>query len=193
MAITLTAIAKERKMGKVIRAIFTPYTNEDTIGDVAYELKNIVADSTAIDKEEPTINPVECETSDTPIHENITSGKRTVAITIGSLPDELLIASFGYIKDTLGNLYEPSSYVPAWGQFEFAFDSSVDTIIIPKVKITAKVTGSSLKTGIMQGVMSGTAYNIEKSITVTGSETPLIKEVPFYFKKDGKSAMPTAV
>jgi len=189
---TITAFASKRKLGKLTRVILTVRDSEDELGTgKSYELEDVVADSTNIEQADPTINETECETSDDNIYESVTLGKYSVTLNSAVIPDELLTDAFGYTLSSDGNLYAPASYTAVWCKFEFAFDSSDDTIVIPKVKVNTKVTGASLKTGLVLGAISGTAYKETISVGEEGSETTI--KSPFYIHTDGKASLPAAV
>lgn len=190
---TIAAFAKARKMGKLTRVLFTPRESEDAAGTLSYDLNQVVADSTTIEEEDSTVNSVENEFNEDPILENVILGKCSVTLNSGDLPDELLTSTFGYIKDSAGNIYRPATYSTIWGSFEFAFDSSDDTIVVPKVKVIAKIAGSSLKTGMIQGTIGGTAYQDSFEITLDGDEGTKTIKSALYFKSGGKADLPEAV
>ena len=190
---TIAEIAASRKMGKLTIALLTPRTSETVEGtNASFKLDNLVADTTNIAQADATINKTECETDDNPIFENVSLGSTSVAMDTGDIPDELLVSVFGYKKDTLGNIYAPASYTSVWAKFEFAFDSSADTIVIPRVKVITKVTGSSLKTGMVKGSISGTAYTETLSVTLADGTEASDIETPLFIKKDGKTTMLSA-
>lgn len=188
---TLATIAAGRKLGKLTRVLFTPWTSETDEGDnPSYDLDNMLADSVAINEADPTINSIANETKDEPMFQIPTLGDVTIALSSGEIPNELLESAFGYVIDDDGNAYRPSTYKYVYGKFQFAFDSSDDIIEIPKVMVAANVTGSSFSSNIVLGNISGTAYSKEYSIQ-QGAEAIKYKSA-YVIKKGGKADLPTA-
>lgn len=163
------------KLGGVTQILLTPYA-DGTKGSTTYSLDNIVADTTAITQEEPTTNTVECETRDEPIFENITLGSYTFTAESGDIQDIVLTNCFGFTKGTSGSLYAPSVYKEIWAEIEVVFGDK-GSLVCPKLKMSGNIDASSLKTGMVRGVISGTCYTV--SVT-NGDDDPI--DTPFYFK-----------
>lgn len=169
------------KLGGVTQILLTPYT-DGTKGSTTYSLDNIVADTTAITQEEPTTNTVECETRDEPIFENITLGRYTFSAESGDIQDIVLTNCFGFVKGASGSLYAPSTYKEIWAEIEVVFGDK-GSLVCPKVKMSGNIDASSLKTGMVRGVISGSCYSISINTEESGAgsaTTPT--STPFYYK-----------
>ena len=185
MAITVQTIASGRKLGKLVRVLLTPWDSESVEGtNPSFDLKNIVADTVSIDEADPTINDIECETKDEPVFQIPTLGDVTIALNSGEIPNELLEKVFAYTIDDDGNAYRPSSYKYSYAKLQFVFDSSNDIIEVPKVLVTAKITGTSLSSNMVVGAITGTAYS--KEYTVTKDAGSVTVTSPYAIIKDGK-------
>lgn len=177
MAVTATDTTA-KKLGGVTQILLTPYV-DGTKGETTYSLDNIVADTTAITQEEMTTNTVECETRDEPIFENNTLGRYTVAFESGDIQEIILTNCLGFKKDsTNGNIYAPTTYKENWAEIEVVFGEN-GSLVCPKVKLGGNVDASTLKTGMVRGVISGTCYSVE--ITEGDSSTKTM--TPFYYKE----------
>lgn len=180
MAVTATDTTAI-KLGGVTQIILTPYT-DGSKGSTSYSLDNIVADTTSITQEEPTTNTVDCETRDEPIFENITLGRYTFSAESGDIQDIVLTNCFGFVKGESGSLYAPSTYKEIWAEIEVVFGDK-GSLVCPKVKMSGNIDASSLKTGMVRGVISGSCYSVSITAETSGagsSDTPL--STPFYYK-----------
>lgn len=180
MAVTATDTTAI-KLGGVTQIILTPYT-DGSKGSTSYSLDNIVADTTSITQEEPTTNTVDCETRDEPIFENITLGRYTFSAESGDIQDIVLTNCFGFVKGASGSLYAPSTYKEIWAEIEVVFGDK-GSLVCPKVKMSGNIDASSLKTGMVRGVISGSCYSVSITTEASGagsSDTPL--STPFYYK-----------
>ena len=180
MAVTATDTTAI-KLGGVTQILLTPY-DDGTKGSTSYSLDNIVADTTSITQEEPTTNTVDCETRDEPIFENITLGRYTFSAESGDIQDIVLTNCFGFVKGASGSLYAPSTYKEIWAEIEVVFGDK-GSLVCPKVKMSGNIDASSLKTGMVRGVISGSCYSVSIATETTGqgsATTPLT--TPFYYK-----------
>lgn len=180
MAVTATDTTAI-KLGGVTQIILTPYT-DGSKGSTSYSLDNIVADTTSITQEEPTTNTVDCETRDEPIFENITLGRYTFSAESGDIQDIVLTNCFGFVKGASGSLYAPSTYKEIWAEIEVVFGDK-GSLVCPKVKMSGNIDASSLKTGMVRGVISGSCYSVSITTETTGAgsmTTPIT--TPFYYK-----------
>ena len=169
------------KLGGVSQIILTPYT-DGSKGSTSYSLDNIVADTTSITQEEPTTNTVDCETRDEPIFENITLGRYTFSAESGDIQDIVLTNCFGFVKGASGSLYAPSTYKEIWAEIEVVFGDK-GSLVCPKVKMSGNIDASSLKTGMVRGVISGSCYSVAINTEASGAgsaTTPI--STPFYYK-----------
>lgn len=142
-------------LGGVQQILITPYTAAGALGTDTYSLDQIVADSTSITQEDNTTNAIDSETKDEPIYENITLGRYTVTMNSGDIQSDLLTKIMGFTISG-GNICAPNTYKPVWAKIEAAFNDG--TLVCPKVKISGRIEAASLKTGIVQGIISGTCY-----------------------------------
>lgn len=180
MAITNTDTTA-LKLGGVTQILFTPYA-DGAKGETTYSLDNIVGDTTSITQEEPTTNAIECETKDEPIYENITLGKITFAAESGDIQEAILTNLLGYKKDASnGNLYAPATYVEKWAEIEVVFGDK-GSLVCPKVKMSGNIDASSLKTGMVRGILGGTCYSVE----MTEGDSSTKTMTPFYYKAPAK-------
>lgn len=180
MAVTATDTTAI-KLGGVTQIILTPYT-DGSKGSTSYSLDNIVADTTSITQEEPTTNTVDCETRDEPIFENITLGRYTFSAESGDIQDIVLTNCFGFVKGASGSLYAPSTYKEIWAEIEVVFGDK-GSLVCPKVKMSGNIDASSLKTGMVRGVISGSCYSVSITAEASGqgsTATPIT--TPFYYK-----------
>lgn len=180
MATTTTDVTAI-KLGGVTQIILTPYTGS-TAGSTSYSLDNIVADTTSITQEEPTTNTVDCETRDEPIFENITLGRYTFSAESGDIQDIVLTNCFGFTKGASGSLYAPSTYKEIWAEIEVVFGDK-GSLVCPRVKMSGNIDASSLKTGMVRGVISGSCYStiiVTESTGAGSMEKPIT--TPFYYK-----------
>lgn len=180
MAVTATDTTAI-KLGGVTQIILTPYS-DGTKGSTSYSLDNIVADTTSITQEEPTTNTVDCETRDEPIFENITLGRYTFSAESGDIQDIVLTNCFGFVKGASGSLYAPSTYKEIWAEIEVVFGDK-GSLVCPKVKMSGNIDASSLKTGMVRGVISGSCYSVSITTETTGAgSTTTPVTTPFYYK-----------
>ena len=66
---------------------------------------------------------------------------------------------FGFVKGESGSLYAPSVYKEIWAEIEVVFGDK-GSLVCPKVKMSGNIDASSLKTGMVRGVMSGSCYSV---------------------------------
>lgn len=165
------------KLGGTTQILLTPYA-DGVKGSTTYSLDNIVADTTAITQEEATTNAVECETRDEPIFENITLGRYTFTAESGDIQETVLVNCFGFKKDASnGNLYAPATYKELWAEIEVVFGDK-GSLVCPKVKMSGNIDASSLKTGMVRGIINGTCYSVE----MTEGDSSTKTMTPFYYK-----------
>lgn len=157
-------------LGGVKRIVFVPYV-DGVKGATGFALDDVVADTTSITQDEPETNAVDCETRDEPIYENVTLGSHKFSCESGNIDKDILQYALGYKVSGEGSslkAYAPSSYSEHWAEVEVQFQNG-SSIVVPKIKLSSNIDASSLKTGIVRGIISGTAY----STLVDGVETPL--------------------
>lgn len=154
-------------LGGVQRIVFMPWekdaeSGEWAVADEGFALDNIVADTTAISQDEAETNAIDCETRDEPIYENVTLGSYTFAAESGDISKDILEKVLGFIIKGEGSklrAFAPSTYVERWGEIEVQFSNGT-SLVIPKLKLSSNIDASSLKTGIVRGIIGGTAYSV---------------------------------
>ena len=162
-------------LGGVTRIVFVPWTKAEVTGvwskgTEGFALDDVVADTTSITQDEPETNAVDCETRDEPIYENVTLGSYNFSCESGNIDKDILQNALGYKISGEGSTlkaYAPASYKELWAEVEVQFSNGT-SLVLPKVKLNSKIDASSLKTGIVRGIIGGTAY----STNVDGNDTP---------------------
>ena len=162
-------------LGGVTRIVFvpwvkTPETNVWAKGTDGFALDDVVADTTSITQDEPETNAVDCETRDEPIYENVTLGSYNFSCESGNIDKDILQHALGFKVSGEGSTlkaYAPASYKELWAEVEVQFANGT-SLVLPKVKLNSNIDASSLKTGIVRGIIGGTAY----STKVDGNDTP---------------------
>ena len=162
-------------LGGVTRIVFVPWTKAEVTGvwskgTNGFALDDVVADTTSITQDDPETNAVDCETRDEPIYENVTLGSYNFSCESGNIDKDILQNALGYKISGEGSTlkaYAPASYKELWAEVEVQFSNST-SLVLPKVKLNSKIDASSLKTGIVRGIIGGTAY----STKVDGNDTP---------------------
>lgn len=159
----------------VKKILFTPLTiTESTIteGDVI-ELDSVIADTVELTQEDPETNTIECETSDSPIYETTVLGKYTITMDSADISSTFLENILRFTK--VGNGYAaPSSYVETFAKIEVQMLNM--SLVLPKVSMASKLDASSLKTDVMKGTISGTAYDAKIKVGSTADPvtTPFV-------------------
>lgn len=152
----------------------TPYKNEDEIGDVTYNVVDIVGDTLSFTPDDNTVNAKESEFKDDPLFESITLGKYQFAATCIDFQNDIMAAIYGWETDDAGNAYAPTSYKDKYALIEIGFHNEDAIVVAPKVKMNSKATLASLKTGTGEGSLAGTAYSAE----LNEKATPIAFLVP---------------
>lgn len=177
---TLGTALKLKKVGKIL---ITPYNEDGTeLGTTAYQMDSIIADSTSVTQDDPETNEIQNETLDEPVDTVTSLGKYQFTTTSADVQKELLTAIMGFKEDTSTKiLYAPSAYKEVFAEIRLVFEQG--TIVLPKVKLNNKIEAATLKTGLVQAVIAGTAFSVEKTI----NDSPEL--VAYYFvPKDGTDA-----
>lgn len=152
----------------------TPYKNEDEIGDMTYNVVDIVGDTLSFTPDDNTVNAKESEFKDDPLFESITLGKYQFAATCIDFQNDIMAAIYGWETDAAGNAYAPTSYKDKYALIEIGFHNEDAIVVAPKVKMNSKATLASLKTGTGEGSLAGTAYSAE----LNEKATPIAFLVP---------------
>lgn len=188
MAEIQSMIGKDKVLSGVERIVFVPWEQDTDSGewakaDEGFALDSIVADTTTITQDEAETNAIDCETRDEPIVENITLGSYQFSCESASIAPEILKHCLGFttVVDSNGKLtaaYAPSTYQERWAEVEIMFKQGY-SMVLPKIKLSSNIDGSSLKTGIPRGIISGTAYTTQVSNGKEGADAK-VYETPFY-------------
>ena len=169
MAQIKSKVGENLILGGVKRIVFVPYV-DGVKGATGFSLDDVVADTTSITQDEPETNAVDCETRDEPIYENVTLGSHKFSCESGNIDKDILKYALGYKVSGDGSslkAYAPASYKELWAEVEVQFQNG-SSLVLPKIKLSSNIDASSLKTGIVRGIIGGTAY----STVVDGVETP---------------------
>ena len=150
----------ERRVFTNLKAIlFTPWTNESTIGETTYDLVNIVGDTTSVEQADNNVNEIEHEFSSEPLYENITLGKKSFTCDCIDFQNDVLKNLFGWETTEGGDAFAPITYKDLFCKIEMQFNSTNDIVVLPKVKMNSKVVLSSMKSNVSKGTISGTCYS----------------------------------
>ena len=169
MAQIKSKVGENLILGGVERIVFVPYV-DGVKGSTGFALDDVVADTTAISQDEADTNAVDCETRDEPIYENVTLGSYNFSCESANIDKDVLEHALGFTVKGDGSTlkaYAPSSYREKWAEVEVQFQNG-SSLVLPKIKLSSNIDASSLKTGIVRGIVGGTAY----STVVDGVETP---------------------
>ena len=164
MATISSKIGKNLILAGVKRIVFVPWVKKEEGGSwekgaTGFALDDVVADTTAISQDDPETNAVDCETRDEPIVENVTQGSYQFTCESANIDTDILEKCLGFTVTGSGSTmkaYAPASYKEVWAEIEVQFENG--SMVLPKVKMNSKIDASSLKTGVVRGVISGTAY-----------------------------------
>lgn len=137
----------------------TVWDSEDAVGKYTFSIKDIVGDTLNFTPEDNTINSIEGEFQDDPLHENIILGKYAFGADCIDFQSKILAAIFKWAKGTSGALYAPKGYKDIYATIEVGFRNEDVVVIAPKVKLNSKATLASLKTSAAMGNLAGTAYS----------------------------------
>lgn len=179
MATVTSKIGQNLIFAGLKRIVFVPWVagsdGKLVKGTSGFCLDDVVADTTTVQQDDPETNAIECETRDEPIMENITLGSYTFTCESANIDADILASCLGYIvKKGSGNAitaaYAPATYAEKYAEIELQFKNGM-SIVLPKVKLASKIDASSLKTGIVRGVISGTAYST--AVEGADEETPI--------------------
>lgn len=153
---------KKRVFSDAKYLYFTPWKDEDSIGDTTYDLVSIVGDTISVEQEDNTVDEKPHEFSDQPLFENVTLGKWNFAATCIDFQNEVMKSLFGWIEDEAVKdkaVYAPDSYQDLFCKVEIGFGAKKPVVVIPKLKMNSKAAFQNLKSGTAEGMLNGTAYN----------------------------------
>ena len=198
MAQIKSKVGENLILGGVKRIVFVPDV-DGTKGATGFALDDVVADTTSITQDEPETNAIDCETRDEPIYENVTLGSYKFSCESGNIDKDILQNALGFKVSGEGSTLKasaPATYNALWAEVEVQFQNG-SSLVLPKIKLSSNIDASSLKTGIVRGIIGGTAYSavvegVETPFYVSGSHVNTVggeETAEYYYKAD--SVAPT--
>ena len=154
-----TVLDSGRRVFTNLKAIlFTPYTDESTLGATTYDLVNIVGDTTSVEQADNDVQNIEHEFSSSPLYEAVNFGDKTFTCECIDFQNDVLKNLFGWVTEEGGDAFAPLDYKDLYCKVEMQFNSTKDIVVLPKLKMNSKAVLSSLKTDASRGTISGTCY-----------------------------------
>lgn len=151
--------AGRRVFANLKALIFTPWTDENTLGDTSYDLVNIVGDTTSVEQADNNVNALEHEFSSEPLYENVQLGDKTFTTECIDFQNDVLKQLMGWEAAEDGTAFAPIQYKDLYCKIEMQFNSTEDVVVLPKVKMNSKSILSSMKTDASRNTLSGTCYS----------------------------------
>lgn len=151
--------AGRRVFANLKALIFTPWTDENTLGDTSYDLVNIVGDTTSVEQADNNVNALEHEFSSKPLYENVQLGDKTFTTECIDFQNDVLKQLMGWEAAEDGTAFAPIQYKDLYCKIEMQFNSTEDIVVLPKVKMNSKSILSSMKTDASRNTLSGTCYS----------------------------------
>ena len=139
--------------------LFTPWTDESTLGDVTYDLVNIVGDTTSSEQAENDVNDLPHEFSSEPLWQNTNLGAKSFTTDCIDFQNVVLKELFGWEVAEDGTAFAPITYKDLYCKIEMQFNSTDDIIVLPKVKLNSRTVIASMKTDAARGTIAGTCYS----------------------------------
>jgi hypothetical protein len=153
----MAELGTRRVFSNLSAAYFTPWTDESTLGDVVYDLVDIVADTTSIEQADNDISTIDHEFSSTPLFENVSLGEKTFTTECVDFQNAVLQSMFGW--DVAGeDAFAPVGYKDLYCKIELHFHNVEDIIVLPKVKLNSRAVIASMKTDVSRANITGTCY-----------------------------------
>ena len=150
--------AGKRVFANLKAILFTPWTDDKTLGATTYDLVNIVGDTTSVEQADNTVNEVPHEFSSTPLYENVTLGAKTFSCECIDFQNDVLKNLMGWAVEAAGDAFAPIAYKDLYCKVELQFNSTADVVCLPKVKLNSKAVLSTMKTDASRGTITGTCY-----------------------------------
>ena len=151
--------AGRRVFANLKALIFTPWTDENTLGDTSYDLVNIVGDTTSVEQADNNVNALDHEFSSEPLYENVQLGDKTFTTECIDFQNDVLKQLMGWEVADDGTAFAPIQYKDLYCKIEMQFNSTDDVVVLPKVKMNSKSILSSMKTDASRNTLSGTCYS----------------------------------
>lgn len=155
---TTTLDAGRRVFSNLKALLFTPWTDDATLGETTYDIVNIVGDTTSCEQDDNDVNELAHEFSNEPLLENINLGKKQFSTECIDFRNDVLKALFGYTTDETGSALAPNTYKELYCKVEMQFNSTDDIVVLPKVKLNSKAAIASMKTDAARATITGTCY-----------------------------------
>lgn len=138
--------------------VFTPWTDDETIGEASYDLVNIVGDTTQLEQADNDVSTIEHEFSSSPLYETITLGDKTFTCECIDFQNPVLKNLLGWEVTESGDAFAPVDYKDLYCKVEMEFNSTEDIVVLPKLKMNSKAMLASMKTDVSRATISGTCY-----------------------------------
>lgn len=168
-----TIDAGRRVFANLKALIFTPWTDESTIGETSYDLVNIVADTTSLEQAENEVNALDHEFSNEPLYENINLGDKTFTTECIDFQNDVLKNLFGWEVTDGGDAFAPTTYKDLYCKVEMQFNSTDSVVVLPKVKLNSRAVIATMKTDASRGNITGTCYSAFVTAGTITKETDL--------------------
>ncbi len=159
MAEIKTVDSGRRVFANLSSILFTPWTDEATLGDVTYDLVNIVGDTTSIEQEDNEVNAIEHEFSAEPLYENVALGSKSFTCECIDFQNDVLKQLFGWEVQEDGTAFAPIKYKDLYCKIELHFNSTKDIVVLPKVKLNSRAVIASMKSDVSRANIQGTCYS----------------------------------
>ena len=130
--------------------VFTPWTDDETIGEASYDLVNIVGDTTQLEQADNDVSTIEHEFSSSPLYETITLGDKTFTCECIDFQNPVLKNLLGWEVTESGDAFAPVDYKDLYCKVEMEFNSTEDIVVLPKLKMNSKAMLASMKTELLQ-------------------------------------------
>ena len=155
-----TVVDAGRRVFSNLKAmLFTPWEDESTLGDVTYDLVNIVGDTTSSEQAENEVNDIPHEFSSEPLWQNTNLGTKSFATECIDFQNTVVKELFGWEVAEDGTAFAPITYKDLYCKIELQFNSTDDIIVLPKVKLNSRAVIASMKTDAARGNIAGTCYS----------------------------------
>ena len=155
-----TVLDSGRRVFANLKALlFTPWTDESTLGETTYDLVNIVGDTTSLEQAENDVNALEHEFSSEPLYEVINLGEKTFTTQCIDFQNVVLTSLFGWEAGSDGDAFAPIMYKDLYCKVEMQFNSTDSVIVLPKVKLNSRAVIATMKTDASRGNITGTCYS----------------------------------
>lgn len=155
-----TVLDSGRRVFANLKALlFTPWTDESTLGETTYDLVNIVGDTTSLEQAENEVNALEHEFSNEPLYEVINLGEKTFTTECIDFQNDVLKNLFGWEVSESGDAFAPTVYEDLYCKIEMQFNSTDSVIVLPKVKLNSRAVIATMKTDASRGNITGTCYS----------------------------------